>query len=147
MDFPAAKARTWHAYNVFSSRPVPVVASLSAGISSLTIAPEKLFRIWNPVSLVELSVQLQLNDFVNPAGLEAIGRNLYRATPSSGDPVTGTPGSNGLGTLAQGFLEMSNVNVVEEMVAMIVAQRAYESNSKSIQTADQMLQMANNVKR
>ena len=93
------------------------------------------------------TVQLQLYDFVNPAGLEAIGRNLYRVTPSSGAATAGTPGSNGLGTLAQGFLEMSNVNVVEEMVSMIVAQRAYESNSKSIQTADQMLQMANNVKR
>ena len=91
--------------------------------------------------------QIQLYDFVNPAGLESIGRNLFRVTPSSGDPVSATPGTNGLGTLAQGFLEMSNVNVVEEMVAMIVAQRAYESNSKTIQTADTLLQLANNVKR
>ncbi|MBW1714058.1 MAG: flagellar basal-body rod protein FlgG [Deltaproteobacteria bacterium] len=91
--------------------------------------------------------QIEIYDFINPAGLEAVGRNLFRPTPSSGDPVAGTPGTDNLGTLAQGFLEMSNVNVVEEMVAMIVAQRAYESNSKAIQTADQMLQMANNVKR
>ncbi len=93
------------------------------------------------------SVQLELYDFTNPAGMEAIGRNLFRATPSSGDPTSGTPGNNGLGTLAQGFLEMSNVSVVEEMVAMITAQRAYETNSKAIQTADSMLQIANNVKR
>jgi len=93
------------------------------------------------------SVQLEIHDFVNPAGLQAIGRNLFRPTPSSGDAVSGSPGSNGLGTLAQGFLEMSNVSVVEEMVNMIVAQRAYETNSKAIQTSDQMLQMANNVKR
>ena len=93
------------------------------------------------------SVQFELYDFINPAGLEAIGRNLYRATPSSGDATSGTPGSSGLGTLAQGFLEVSNVKVVEEMVNMIIAQRAYESNSKAITTADQMLQMANNVKR
>ena len=93
------------------------------------------------------SVQFELYDFINPAGLEAIGRNLYRSTPSSGDATSGTPGSSGLGTLAQGFLEVSNVKVVEEMVNMIIAQRAYESNSKAITTADQMLQMANNVKR
>ena len=91
--------------------------------------------------------QLELYDFINPAGLEAIGRNLFRPTPSSGDPTGANPGTDGLGTLAQGFLEMSNVQMVEEMVGMIVAQRAYESNSKAITTSDQMLQMANNVKR
>lgn len=93
------------------------------------------------------STQLELHVFVNPAGMESIGRNLFRATPSSGDPVTNNPGENGAGTLAQGFLEASNVSVVEEMVSMITAQRAYESNSKAIQTADSMLQLANNVKR
>ncbi len=91
--------------------------------------------------------QIQLVKFINPAGLESIGRNLFMPTDSSGDPVTGTPGEEGFGTLAQGYLEMSNVSVVEEMTNLIIAQRAYEVNAKAIQAADEMLQMANNVKR
>ena len=90
---------------------------------------------------------IQLAMFANPAGLNSMGRNLYTPTSSSGDATTGTPGSSGFGTLSQGYLEMSNVSVVEEMVNMIIGQRAYEVNSKAIQTADQMLQMANNVSR
>ena len=85
--------------------------------------------------------------FVNPAGLHSIGRNLYLPTNASGDAIVGTAGEDGLGTLAQGFLEMSNVSVVDEMVKMITAQRAYEINSKTIQAADDMLQQANNIKR
>ena len=79
-------------------------------------------------------------DFINPAGLEARGDNLYTETAASGSPQTGTPGLNGLGSLTQGSLEASNVNVVEEMVNMIETQRAYEMNSKAISTTDQMLQ-------
>jgi flagellar basal-body rod protein FlgG len=90
---------------------------------------------------------ITLARFVNPAGLNSIGRNLYLQTPASGEPTTGKPGDEGLGTLAQGFLEMSNVSVVEEMVNMIAGQRAYEINSKAIQTADEMLQTANNIRR
>lgn len=90
---------------------------------------------------------IQLVRFVNPAGLQSIGRNLELETSASGQPITGTGGESGFGTIAQGFLEMSNVSVVEEMVNMIVAQRAYEINSKAIQTADEMLQIANNVRR
>ncbi|MCD6262202.1 MAG: flagellar basal-body rod protein FlgG [Deltaproteobacteria bacterium] len=90
---------------------------------------------------------IELAKFSNPAGLKSIGRNLYLQTSASGDAVTGTAGEEGFGTIAQGYLEMSNVNIVEEMVNMIVAQRAYEVNSKAIQTADDMLQMANNLKR
>ena len=90
---------------------------------------------------------IQLARFVNPAGLISTGRNLYATSEASGDELTGTPGEDGLGSLAQGFLEMSNVSVVDEMVNMITAQRAYETNSKSIQTADEMLQLANNIKR
>jgi flagellar basal-body rod protein FlgG len=90
---------------------------------------------------------VQLVRFVNPAGLSSIGRNLYTATSVSGDAIPGTAGEGGYGTIAQGYLEMSNVSVVDEMVNMITAQRAYEINSKSIQTADEMLQMANNIKR
>ncbi len=90
---------------------------------------------------------VQLARFVNPAGLRSLGKNLYSRTNGSGDEIIGTPGDNGFGTLAQGFLEMSNVSVVDEMVNMITAQRAYETNSKVITTADDMLQLANNLKR
>jgi flagellar basal-body rod protein FlgG len=90
---------------------------------------------------------IELARFVNPAGLISTGRNLYITSEASGDEMTGTPGEDGLGSIAQGFLEMSNVSVVDEMVSMITAQRAYEVNSKSIQTADEMLQIANNIKR
>lgn len=90
---------------------------------------------------------INLARFVNPAGLHSIGRNLYLPTDASGDAIVGTAGEDGLGSLAQGFLEMSNVSVVDEMVKMITAQRAYEINSKTIQAADDMLQQANNVKR
>jgi len=90
---------------------------------------------------------IELARFVNPAGLRSIGRNLFITTAASGDAISGSGGTDGFGTLAQGYLEMSNVSVVEEMVGMITAQRAYEINSKAIQTADEMLQIANNVKR
>ena len=90
---------------------------------------------------------LQLARFVNAAGLRSLGKNLFVPTEGSGDEIIGTPGEDGLGTIAQGFLEMSNVSVVDEMVSMITAQRAYETNSKVIQTSDEMLQMANNLKR
>ena len=85
--------------------------------------------------------------FANPAGLNSIGRNLFITTSASGEEITGTAGEEGFGTIAQGYLEMSNVSVVDEMVNMITAQRAYEINSKAIQTADEMLQIANNIKR
>lgn len=91
--------------------------------------------------------QIQLTRFINPAGLSSEGRNLLRATPASGEPIDGTPGLDGFGTIAQGYLEMSNVQVVEEMVNMIVAQRAYEVNAKAIQASDEMLQLANNLRR
>lgn len=83
---------------------------------------------------------VQLADFINPQGLQAIGENLYKETVSSGSPQAGTPGLNGIGTLLQGNLESSNVNVVEELVNMIETQRAYEMNSKAIKTVDEMLQ-------
>lgn len=91
--------------------------------------------------------RLELVSFVNPAGLSSLGRNLYDSTPASGDATVGNPGEDGLGSISQNFLEMSNVNAVDEMVKMIVGQRAYEINSKAIQTADAMLQMVNSLKR
>lgn len=91
---------------------------------------------------------LQLVRFSNPAGLDArLGRNLLLETQASGPPNTGDPGLDGIGTIAQGFLENSNVQVVEEILHMIIAQRAYEANSRVIQTSDEMLQTANNVRR
>ncbi len=90
---------------------------------------------------------ITVSTFINPSGLKAIGKNLFNETAASGAPTDSTPGTNGTGTISQGFLEMSNVSVVEEMVSMIVGQRAYEANSKSILTADSMLQTAINVKR
>ena len=83
---------------------------------------------------------VQLADFINPQGLQAVGENLYKETVSSGSPQSGTPGLNGVGTLLQGNLESSNVNVVEELVNMIETQRSYEMNSKAIKTVDEMLQ-------
>lgn len=91
--------------------------------------------------------QINLYSFANPAGLFSVGQNLMRPTAASGDPIEGTPGSDGLGSIANTYLELSNVSVVEEMVAMIVGQRAYEANSKSVQTADTMLGIATNLKR
>ena len=84
--------------------------------------------------------QIEIASFINPAGLEGIGDNLYLETPASGSPNTATPGSPGLGTLMQGYLELSNVNAVEEISALIVAQRAYEMNARVITAADEMLQ-------
>jgi flagellar basal-body rod protein FlgG len=89
--------------------------------------------------------QLQLAQFVNPAGLDPLGGNLFAETASSGTPSTGAPGANGLGNVKQGYIEGSNVNVVEELVSMITTQRAYEMNSKAIQTSDQMLQRLSQV--
>ncbi len=91
--------------------------------------------------------RVQLVRFANPQGLQSVGRNLYLETPASGTPETGNPDENGMGSLQQGYLEMSNVKVVEEMVNMIVAQRAYEVNSKAVQAADEMMQQSNNLRR
>lgn len=90
---------------------------------------------------------LQLARFINPAGLLSQGRNLFIPTQASGDATTGTPGQDGFGTLLQGFVEGSNVNVVEEMIGLITSQRAYEINSRAIRTADDMMQTANNLVR
>jgi flagellar basal-body rod protein FlgG len=90
--------------------------------------------------------QIQLVGFVNPAGLKSLGKNLFMPTSASGAPLQGTPGENNLGAISQGQLEASNVNIVDEMVNMISAQRSYETNSKVVQAADQMLQNSNNLR-
>jgi flagellar basal-body rod protein FlgG len=91
--------------------------------------------------------QIEIYRFINPAGLQSIGGNLFKTTPASGEEIPGMPGIDGMAKTHQGFLEMSNVKIVEEMVNMIVAQRAYEINSKSIQTSDSMLATAIGLKR
>jgi flagellar basal-body rod protein FlgG len=90
---------------------------------------------------------IELATFQNAAGLRALGANLFAATTASGEPITGTPGSEGIGTLVQGFLEDSNVSVVEEMVNMILGQRAYEANARVVKAADEMLAQVNNLVR
>lgn len=97
-------------------------------------------------SEVEELGQILLANFVNPTGLDSLGRNLYGATPASGEPIVSPPNTQGFGRIGQGELEGSNVNIVEEMVNMISGQRAYEINSKVIQTGDQMLQQTNNIR-
>jgi flagellar basal-body rod protein FlgG len=91
--------------------------------------------------------RLTLTRFANPSGLRSLGGNLYEETPASGAPEVGQPGEQGFGNILQGYIETSNVNIVEEMVNLIVAQRAYEVNSKSIQTSDEMLQSVAQMKR
>lgn len=91
--------------------------------------------------------RLELANFINPTGLRAVGKNLFMESDASGSPTTGRPGENGMGTVLQGFIEMSNVNVMQEMINMIIGQRAYEVNSKAIQAADEMLQMTNSLRR
>ncbi len=115
--------------------------TIPPGAQSVTIGADGTVGVVMPGQSQPQSVgQLQLVGFVNPAGLEPKGMNLFAETAASGMPNAGTPGQNGLGSLQQGYVETSNVNVVEELVSMIQTQRAYEMNSKAIQTSDQMLQ-------
>jgi flagellar basal-body rod protein FlgG len=121
--------------------------TIDATATFVTVDATGTMTVFGPGNTELSTATINLYTFINPAGLYSMGRNLYRPTEASGDATEGTPGTDGVGTISQGYLEMSNVNVVEEMVTMITAQRAYEVNSKAIQTADQMLQMANNIKR
>jgi len=103
-------------------------------------------QVQNQTALQQIGT-INLWTFPNQAGLNAIGSNLFQPTDASGAALSGTPGQNGFGTILQGYLELSNVNVMQEMVNLIIGQRAYEANSKAIQAADEMLQMTNNVRR
>lgn len=114
--------------------------TIPADALSVTIAKDGTVTIVQPNNAVTTQGPIQLTNFINPAGLQSLGDNLYLETVASGTPNSANPGLNGLGTLQQGFVETSNVNVVEELVNMIQAQRAYEINSKAIQASDQMLQ-------
>jgi flagellar basal-body rod protein FlgG, Gram-negative bacteria len=121
------------------------VISVPANAQSVTIGSDGTVSVSLPGQAATQQVgTVQLADFINPAGLQPNGDNLYLETASSGSPQIGQPGLNGLGTLSQGALESSNVNVVEQMVDMIETQRTYEMNSKAISAADQMLQFLTN---
>jgi flagellar basal-body rod protein FlgG len=120
-------------------QPIP------AGTTAVNISANG--QVTTTTSSGSQNFQVTLARFANPAGLQNIGHNLYLETTSSGTPETGNPNENGYGSLQQGYLEMSNVSVVQEMVNMIVAQRAYEVNSKAVQASDEMMQQGNNLKR
>ena len=121
--------------------PLQPGITIPVGAQGVTIAQDgTVSAVLSGQTQPQILGQLQLASFVNPAGLEPKGQNIFTETVASGTPNTGEPGLNGLGSLQQGFVETSNVNVVEELVSMIQTQRAYELNSKAIQTSDQMLQ-------
>jgi len=120
--------------------PLEPSVTVPPDAKSLTIGRDGIITVVQPNTPEPLQLgQIQLADFINPAGLEPIGENLFRQTSASGTPTIGNPGDNEIGTTLQGSLETSNVNVVEELVNMIETQRAYEMNSKAISTTDQML--------
>ena len=114
--------------------------TIPANATSVSVAEDGTVSVVLPATATPATVgKLSIANFVNPPGLEPRGQNIYAETAASGTPTTGTAGLNGLGTIKQGFVETSNVNVVEELVGMIQTQRAYELNSKAIKTSDDML--------
>jgi flagellar basal-body rod protein FlgG len=124
-----------------SGYPLQPALSVPVDALSVTVARDGIVTVVQSGSPTPTQVgSLQLANFINPAGLQSVGENLYAETAASGAPAANTPGTNGLGLLNQGYVETSNVNVVEEMVNMIQTQRAYEINSKAITVSDQMLQ-------
>ncbi|HEX7440708.1 MAG TPA: flagellar hook-basal body complex protein, partial [Caldimonas sp.] len=132
---PQGQLVTNNGYTVQPGITIPATAQ------SVTIGSDGTVSVVLPSQALPQTVgQVQIANFVNPGGLEPKGENIYAETAASGTANTGTPGLNGLGSVQQGFVETSNVNVVEELVQMIQTQRAYELNSKAIQTSDQMLQ-------
>jgi flagellar basal-body rod protein FlgG len=120
--------------------------TIPSNASSVTIGQDGVVSVTQPGSVAPVQIgTMQLASFINPSGLQSNGQNLYLETASSGAPIVAAPSVNGSGTLGQGFVETSNVNVVEELVNMIQTQRAYEINSKAITTSDQMLQKLSQV--
>lgn len=128
--------------------PLEPAITIPTNALEITITPEGSVSVLQAGDNTPVEVgQIETAQFINPGGLKAIGKNLFIPSGSSGEATTGNPGADGLGSINQGFIELSNVNVVEEMVNMIVSQRAYELNSKVIQSTDEMLALANNLKR
>lgn len=121
--------------------PLQPAVTIPPNASNITIGSDGTVTVMQPGQVNPVQVgQIQLATFINPAGLHSMGQNLYLETAASGTPTTNDPGTNGAGVLNQNYVETSNVNVVEELVSMIQAQRAYELNSKAITVSDQMLQ-------
>jgi len=129
--------------------PLEPQITLPADAQSVTIAADGTVSYTQPgQTTTQLAGQIQLANFPNPAGLSGIGRNLYTPTDASGEPTVGNPGGQeGIGTLLQGYVEQSNVSVVEEFINLIVSQRAYEANSKVVKASDDMYQQVNNLAR
>jgi flagellar basal-body rod protein FlgG len=129
--------------------PLEPQITLPPDAQVVRIAPDGTVSYTQPgQTSAQLGGQIQLADFQNPAGLNSLGRNLYLPTDASGTATVGTPGGQeGLGSLLQGYLEQSNVSVVEEFVNLIVSQRSYEANSKVVKAADEMYQQVNNLTR
>ncbi len=122
--------------------------SIPEGVTAISISQDGIISVMMPGQDAPEEVgQLELATFINPAGLKALGSNLYEATEASGQPLFGLPGEDGLGQIVQGYLEKSNVDVAQEMINLIVAQRAYEINSKAVKTVDELLALTNNLKR
>lgn len=136
--------------NIVTAEGYPILPNVTipSAAQTINILPTGVISVVEATGAAPQQIgTLELARFTNPAGLNSMGKNLYQATAASGEAVTGAPGQEGFGTVQQGSLEGSNVNIAEEMVNMIVAQRAYELNSKAIQTTDEMLSMVNNLKR
>lgn len=130
-----------------NGRPIIPEIVIPPGTSGIQVDPNGQVQITVSGSEQPQTIgNIELVNFINPAGLKSLGKNLYAPTPASGQPTQGAPGTAGMGQLSQGQVESSNVNIVEEMVNMISAQRSYEMNSKAIQAADQMLQSLNNLR-
>jgi len=128
--------------------PIEPGITVPADTLSINVGSDGRISVIQPGSVTPVEIgQIELARFINPGGLKPIGKNLFLTTESSGEATTGNPSTEGLGTINQGFIELSNVNVVQEMVNMIISQRAYEINSKAVQASDEMLQSANNLKR
>ncbi len=135
---------------IVTAEGLPLIPNISipAGTQTITIALNGTVSVVQGGQTVPTVIgNIELARFLNPAGLNSLGKNLFQITIASGEAVTGTPGLEGFGTLQQGSLEGSNVDIAAEMVNMIIAQRSYELNSKAIQTSDEMLSTANNLKR
>jgi flagellar basal-body rod protein FlgG len=130
-----------------NGNPLQPQITIPAQAQGISIAADGTVSYSQPgTNASQTAGQIQLANFANPGGLNSVGNNLFMPTDASGDPVVGSPGgADGVGTLQQGYLESSNVSVVEEFINMLSTQRAYEANSKVVKAADQMYQQVNNI--
>lgn len=128
--------------------PMEPAITIPSDSTSVSVSNDGVISVLQPGSVTPNQVgQIQLARFSNPSGLESLGNNMYAPTAASGEATVGNPNADGIGAINQGYVESSNVNVVEELVSLIVSQRAYELSSKVVQATDDMLQLANNLRR